>query len=44
MSLADMFRSVLNMFEGEDALLVEEACHFWTPIINKGSEIEEERL
>lgn len=38
-SLVDLFRIVLNTFDGQEALQGEQAPHFNNSIINKGSEM-----
>lgn len=41
---ADMFRFVLNTFDDDDALQGKYGRHLWNPIINKGSEVKDQRL
>lgn len=41
MSLEDTFRFVLNRFDGEYNLEGKEVRHFWNPVRNEGSEVED---
>lgn len=41
MSLLDLFRSDLEMSDGEEELQDEKASHFWNPIIKKSLEVED---
>lgn len=44
MSLNDLFKFVLNSFDGEEAPQAEDACYLRITIINKGSKVEKQRL
>lgn len=43
-SMVDLFRSISSTFKGKKALLAEELHHFWNPITNKVSEVQDQRL
>lgn len=44
MFLADLFRLVLNTFNGENELQSKEARHFWNPFIKKDAYVQDWRL
>lgn len=44
MSLANLYRFILNRFNVKEALQGEKARPLWNPIVNKGLEVEDQRL
>lgn len=44
MSLHDLFKFVLGLLDGKNALQAEDVPHLWNTIINKPSEVEEQGL